>query len=178
MKNRAFTLIELLVVVLIIGILVAIAVPKYRVAAVKSEVSTILPLMANIVQAEELFYLANGSYTNDLSDLDIELPSACSRISGATFKCGDFFIEWSVSNFVLLASYCPGRSDDFSTCKPYRDFQIGLGSKYQSYISWSRPGKFRCMGQNSSQLGTKICQSLGHLIEEERYSGYPLYEFQ
>ena len=74
MKSRAFTLIELLVVVLIIGILAAIALPQYQVAVTKARLSTYMPMAKALVQAEDAYYLANGTYTADLAALDIEIP--------------------------------------------------------------------------------------------------------
>ena len=73
-KNAGFTLIELLVVVLIIGILAAVALPQYQKAVMKSRMSSMWPLLKGIKDAQEAHYMANSTYTDDLTQLDITVP--------------------------------------------------------------------------------------------------------
>ena len=71
-----FTLIELLVVVLIIGILAAIAVPQYQTAVTKSKMTELFVWCRTLKEAQERYFLSEGVYTNDLTNLDISLPDA------------------------------------------------------------------------------------------------------
>ena len=78
-KKNAFTLIELLVVVLIIGILAAIALPQYEKAVARSQVVGYLPFAKAIGNAQEVYYLANGKYALDVSELDVNQDGSCTR---------------------------------------------------------------------------------------------------
>ncbi len=74
-NTKAFTLIELLVVVLIIGILAAVAVPQYQKAVYKSRTMEAITLLQALTSAREVYYLSNGTYATDISQLDVDIPS-------------------------------------------------------------------------------------------------------
>ena len=60
-KSKGFTLIELMVVIVIIGVLAAIAIPKFMDATVKAKVSEIPTVIATYDHAQ-LAYLAEKAY--------------------------------------------------------------------------------------------------------------------
>ena len=70
-KKARFTLIELLVVVLIIGILAGVALPQYSLSVRKTRAVTALAFLNKVMEAAEVYFLANGVYPTSYDDLDI-----------------------------------------------------------------------------------------------------------
>ena len=96
-----FTLIELLVVVLIIGILSAVALPQYQKAVLKSRYSTLMAGAKAIADAEEVYFLENGTYTDRMDKLNISMDSpVCLNeiVQTQTTACPEGF------NFLITAA--------------------------------------------------------------------------
>jgi prepilin-type N-terminal cleavage/methylation domain-containing protein len=66
--RKGFTLIELLIVVVIIGILAAIAIPKFSNTKVKAILASMKTDLRNVVTAQEGFYFDNNDYAGDITN--------------------------------------------------------------------------------------------------------------
>jgi prepilin-type N-terminal cleavage/methylation domain-containing protein len=67
---KGFTLIELLIVVVIIGILAAIAIPKFANTKEKAYVSAMKSDLRNMAAAQEAYFADHLTYASSLADLD------------------------------------------------------------------------------------------------------------
>lgn len=68
MSNKGFTLIELLIVVVIIGILAAIAIPKFANSKEKAVLAGMKSDLRNIVTSQEGFYFDNSDYAGGVTN--------------------------------------------------------------------------------------------------------------
>ena len=69
-SRQGFTLIELLIVVVIIGILAAIAIPKFSNTKEKAYVAAMKSDLRNLVTSEEAFFADSVKYTSNMAQLN------------------------------------------------------------------------------------------------------------
>jgi type II secretion system protein G len=67
LNRKGFTLIELLIVVVIIGILAAIAIPKFAATKDKAKLASVKSDLRNLMTAEESYFSDYSQYTSSLS---------------------------------------------------------------------------------------------------------------
>ena len=138
--HKGFTLIELLVVVLIIGILAAVELPQYKFAVAKARMTQLITLGNSVKQAEERYYLANGRYTTDWSELDIGLTGT---ISGTYFYSG---VGWGAQlSKVWVALW---------------DARITANTNLRLYFMFDNGGSVgkRCYARTDNVLANEICK--------------------
>ncbi len=143
---RGFTLIELLVVVLIIGILAAVAVPQYQKAVAKARVTEAIVALKALSDAEEVYFLANGTYTENLNTLDTSIPPT--------------------SNYYTYSCF----NNQYSSCiaRPTQDGYPALEFVFLNHWS-SNKGKHWCQADNMEGILTEkgkqkaldICKTFG-----------------
>lgn len=75
-----FTLIELMIVIVIIAILAIIALPRFVNTREKSYIASMKSDLRNLATAEENYFAAHYTYTNDVSQLQV-VPSGRVLIS-------------------------------------------------------------------------------------------------
>ncbi len=103
MDRKGFTLIELLVVVVIIGILAAIAIPKFSNSKEKAIVSAMKADVRNYASSQESYYANFGTYA-DLTNNATYFRSSAGNTLTSTVADGTHW-EVTVSN-VATAQSC------------------------------------------------------------------------
>jgi type IV pilus assembly protein PilA len=85
MSRKGFTLIELLIVVVIIGILAAIAIPKFANTKSKAYITAMKSDLRNLVSAEESFFSDSSRYTTNLTSLGFKASTGVSAPAIVTY---------------------------------------------------------------------------------------------
>ena len=150
MKTNGFTLIELLVVVLIIGILSAVALPQYNRAVLKARYSELQTIISAYKTAAETYYMANGSYPDYWTDMDLEPPSGCTaedtRVGGYLYCRKKSFDLYNNHNKNLVGFYHPNNKTT------------------AAYVQWldvsEKPGRRECWAVTGDEEARAFCRSL------------------
>jgi type IV pilus assembly protein PilA len=98
--RKGFTLIELLIVVVIIGILAAIAIPKFASTKDKAYYTAMKSDLRNLVTAEEAFFADSTKYTSAMTNLKF---SSSNGVGTPNITIGTGYWSATVNHAQLLS---------------------------------------------------------------------------
>ena len=104
--RKGFTLIELLIVVVIIGILAAIAIPKFANSKNKAYVTAMKSDLRNLVTAEEAFFSDSTYYTDATNLVTRQAFKNSSGVGVPTVTTGAGFWSATVTHSQLTGATC------------------------------------------------------------------------
>lgn len=123
--KHGFTLIELLIVVVIIGVLAAIAVPKFQNTKGKANAASLRADIRNLITAEEAYYYDNSAYTNNVTSLNLRMTTGVTVSFGVATAGGwsakvTHPMAWPIECAVFFGSapaYAPATSEGLIACQ-------------------------------------------------------------
>ena len=156
-KSRfgGFTLIELLVVVLIIGILAAVAVPQYQKAVHKARLVEAFTLGKHFKDAEEVYFMSNGEYTDSFEELGVDFPNGFYIDAIGDLKAPKAF-RYSLLNTVdrVLVDYYPQKGVDTILSL---SFYLNSEGNRRLCCGYTQEGKDLCKSFGVVGAGQDMC---------------------
>ena len=132
--------------VLIIGILSAVALPQYETAVDKARFVKLIALAKPVKDAQERYYLANGVYTEKISDLDIDLPPA--KENGSSYKV----YEDGSSISLTSVNYLYIKNQKMLNNTLVLGYDHGVN---EQYAGWT------CQAALGNERAQRLCRTLG-----------------
>ena len=103
--SRGFTLVELSVVIVIIGVLAAFGVPKFRNAVERSKAAEAFNYLAATRSAQERYQARQGTYASDIASLDIAMPApkyfTVGTIAAGTGESATLEDSWTLTLMIV-----------------------------------------------------------------------------
>ena len=120
--KKGFTLIELLIVVVIIGILAAIAIPKFANTKEKAYLASMKSDLRNLATAEESYFSDNQTYTTDYTSMKYTPSSgvsvAIAAATGTGWKADATHPATTRSCHVAFGAAATTSTDGIISCDP------------------------------------------------------------
>ena len=150
--TKAFTLIELLVVVLIIGILAAVALPQYQKSVDKARMSNLVTMAKAVVDAQEVYYLANGNYTSKWEELSVSFAGQ--------IKWGNTLALDNGIQLALRLKSSAGPDCVNATDSRLPGVQLFAGYPHTDYANWNL--YWRCFAKEGNARANQLCKLVTH----------------
>ena len=128
--SRGFTLVELAVVIVIIGVLAAFGIPRFREAVERSKSGEAFNYMSAMRSSQERYQARMASYAGVRTDLDINLPAP------------KYFSLWAITSDEYTWGQCLQRTGKSAGYGAYTILFTELGYSTDSNI----PAVINAMG--------------------------------
>ncbi len=90
-RQKGFTLIELMIVVVIIGILAALAIPRFMSATVKAKESEAKTILKQIFTLQDSYRQESGAYSAVLATIGFDVPTNSKYVYAVDAAAGNTF---------------------------------------------------------------------------------------